>query len=73
MAKSDPDGRLEIKNLPIGRHEFQLWHERAGYLKNIRFRKAAADSKGRVTITIAEGNNVLPDVRIEPTMFKSDD
>lgn len=70
MAKSDNDGRLEIKNLPTGQHKFQLWHERTGYLKNIRVGTATADSKGRVTIAIAAGNNDFPEIRIEPTVFE---
>ena len=38
MAVSGDDGTFEIKNIPAGKHEFQFWHEAAGYLKNVQFK-----------------------------------
>ena len=31
-AATDEKGNFEIKNLPVGKHEFRIWHERPGYL-----------------------------------------
>lgn len=31
-AATNAKGEFEIKNLPVGDHEFRLWHERKGYL-----------------------------------------
>jgi hypothetical protein len=36
-AVTGKDGRFEIRNLPVGTHEFRVWHEARGYLeKKIR-------------------------------------
>ena len=51
---TDKEGNFELKNLPTGELEFQIWHEKAGYL--------VADpkwDKGRVTLTIKAGDNTL--------------
>ena len=32
FAVSDAKGNFEIKNLPAGEFEFQVWQERAGYI-----------------------------------------
>ena len=39
MAVSGEDGTFEIKNIPAGKHEFQFWHEAAGYLKNLKLNR----------------------------------
>jgi hypothetical protein len=69
MAKSDGDGRFTIENLPVGAHVFRLWHERAGYLRNVKSRSLATDSKGRLAVTIREGHNELIDSRLPPHIF----
>lgn len=33
MAVTDAQGRFEIRNLPAGKHEFRIWHERAEFLE----------------------------------------
>ena len=72
MAKSDEHGRFSINNLPTGKHTFQLWHERVGYLKHVQVGPTASDDKGRLTLTISVGDNGLPDVRLLPAMFEDD-
>lgn len=32
-AVSDADGKFEIKDLPAGKHEFKVWHEKGGLLQ----------------------------------------
>ncbi|MCA9042968.1 MAG: carboxypeptidase regulatory-like domain-containing protein [Planctomycetaceae bacterium] len=32
-AVTDAEGRFRIRNLPVGEHEFTIWHERTGYLE----------------------------------------
>lgn len=32
-AKTDERGEFEIRNLPIGEHQFRIWHETQGYLE----------------------------------------
>lgn len=43
-AVSDENGNFEIKNLPVGTHEFLVWHEQAGWLE----KKYAVDIKAGV-------------------------
>ena len=73
MAKTDSDGRFEIKNLPVGQHVFRLWHERNGYLRDIRIGQLATDSRGRLTVTIVKGNNELREVHLAPELFEDRD
>ena len=43
-ALTDKDGKFHIDNLPLGDHEFKIWHERAGYL----------DTKYKVTVAAGD-------------------
>lgn len=73
MASSDTDGRFLIRNLPVGRHTFRLWHERIGYLRDVSVGSRTANSRGQVTITIRRGLNALQDIRLKPTDFDRKD
>ncbi len=55
MAASDAAGKFEIAKLPAGKHEFQLWHERAGYLANAAYPSGKSDRRGRIEVTIPAG------------------
>ena len=44
-AISDENGNFEIKDLPVGTHEFNVWQESAGYLDKM------------YTVNIKDGNN----------------
>lgn len=70
MAKTDANGRFEIKHLPKGEHRFRIWHERVGWLRDVEIGSHRADSRGRVTINIAAERYELPVVRLPPTMFR---
>ena len=56
-AATNAKGEFEIKNLPVGEHEFRLWHERKGYL----------DRKFKVTVKA--GDNELDPVSYELSTF----
>lgn len=65
MAVSAEDGTFEIKNLPVGKLEFQAWQEKAGYLI------AKPDwKKGRFELTIKKGDNDLGDIKVSPKLFE---
>ena len=71
MAASAEDGTFEIANVPTGKHEFQLWHEAAGYLKNVKYKGGAADRRGRAVLTIAAGQTLdLGDIKVPATSLK---
>ncbi|QDT29091.1 hypothetical protein Enr10x_44400 [Gimesia panareensis] len=64
FATSDDTGRFQIRNLPVGEWEFQLWHEKAGYLA------AREDWKrGRLKLKIKPGNNDLGVIKVAPALF----
>jgi len=71
MGASDPNGELTIKNIPAGEWTFQLWHEKAGYLREVKVNGTPTEWKrGRLTIDIKPGENNLGDVRIPASMFE---
>ncbi len=63
MAVSDADGVVEIKNLPVGKHTFQLWQERDGYLNPTGSAKFV---KGKAEIEIKAGMNDLKELKVKP-------
>ncbi|MCS7238136.1 MAG: hypothetical protein NZ899_07695 [Thermoguttaceae bacterium] len=66
MAISRPDGTFEIDKLPAGRHEFQVWQERIGYLQ------VATWPRGRFNVEIKPGTTVdLGTIRLPPALFQT--
>jgi beta-lactamase regulating signal transducer with metallopeptidase domain/protocatechuate 3,4-dioxygenase beta subunit/5-hydroxyisourate hydrolase-like protein (transthyretin family) len=61
FAVSDKTGTAQIKNLPPGKWEFQVWHQRPGYVKNWRM--------GRFTLDVKPGDNDLGTVKLAPSVF----
>lgn len=56
FAISDKDGNFEIKNLPAGEHEFQVWQEKAGYITDVSVDGRSVEwMKGRVKWTVEAG------------------
>ncbi len=71
MATTDAEGRFRIENLPVGEHTFVVWHERAGYLSDAPFDEGArVAERGRLTVTIAAGENDLGAALLAPKRFK---
>jgi plastocyanin len=56
---SAADGKFTIPNLPVGEHEFRVWHERAGYL----------DRKYKVVVK--KGDNTLKPLEIAVDKLKA--
>jgi hypothetical protein len=69
MAVSNPDGCLEIKNLPVGEWTFQFWHEKAGYLSKVSVLASPTDRRGKCTIPIRVGSNDLGPIKLPPSLF----
>ena len=58
-AATDAKGNFTIKNLPVGEHEFRVWHERAGYLDR------------KYTVTVAAGDNSpLAPIEVTPAQLE---
>ncbi|MEN9664900.1 MAG: hypothetical protein RLZZ326_1263 [Planctomycetota bacterium] len=70
-AISAADGSFEIKNLPAGDIELQLWHEKAGYIGEMSVKgKAEKIAKGRKKIKVAAGDNDLGEMVLDANLFK---
>ena len=68
MAVSNTVGKLQIKNLPVGAHNFRLWHELTGLVKEAkRGGKVEKIEKGWLTVEIKPGENDLGEFVIKPT------
>ncbi len=64
MAISETDGSFHIMMIPPGLHEFQLWHERVGYLNTPQW------PRGRFEIDIKPGVTTdLGTIRLSPQIF----
>jgi hypothetical protein len=70
MAVTAPDGTFEIENLPTGELEFQFWHEKAGYVREVNVEgKPAEWKRGRATLSIKPGENDLGVVKVPASLF----
>jgi hypothetical protein len=63
-ATSDVTGVFRIAGLPIGKWEFQAWHERAGYLSTPQW------PKGRFEVEIRPEANDLGTIVFAPSKFE---
>lgn len=70
-AVTRADGTFELKDLPTGDLEFQVWHEKSGF-----YLRTPAWEKGRFTLTIKAGDNTLSAdgaaIKISPEVFQRD-
>ena len=64
FAVTDAEGKFSIPKLPAGEWEFQLWHEKVGFLE-----AKPAWAKGRFKFTIKAGTNDLGTVKVPASVF----
>ena len=71
MAVSNEKGEFEIKNIPAGEHEFQLWQEKSGYVGNVEGKGAKFNKRGRADIQVEDGGVVdLGEIQVPAALFK---
>jgi len=64
---STAEGKLTLRNLPVGKHTIVLWHERGGFItKGKRGDKPREWTKGRITLEIKPSENDLGEFLIKP-------
>ena len=70
-AAADKNGLVEIKNLPAGELEFQVWQEKAGYISKVKLDGTSAEwLRGRTKVTIEAGKTAdLGDVLVDSSLF----
>lgn len=59
-AVTDKEGKFSIPNLPVGEHEFRVWHERKGYLDR------------KYAVKVQKGDNALKTMEIKIDDLKGD-
>ena len=64
-AVSQPDGTFEIKNLPVGKFDFQVRHDSGYITKPTVNGKQVEWQKGIATLPIKAGDNDLGEIRIK--------
>jgi len=64
FAVTNEGGEFKIENLPPGRWEFQVWHERKGNLETGDWKS------GRFTLEIKPGENDLGIIKLDPKVFE---
>jgi hypothetical protein len=70
FAVSAADGTFEIKDVPNNALlEYQLWHEKTGYLGNLKFEGGVVDAKGRFKLTAAK-NTDLGEIKVDAKVLK---
>ncbi len=57
------DGTFRIPKLPVGKLEFQVWHEKIGYLSTPEWKK------GRFKMTVKPGINDLGAIKIDAALL----
>lgn len=55
---TDKEGKFALPNLPVGEHEFRVWHERPGYIEK------------KYKIVVKSGENVLKPLEVKADSLK---
>lgn len=67
---SGEDGSFEIKNLPAGEQQIVLWHQKPGYLRDLKVGKLKADRKGTLKVTVPAGETLdLGTIEVTPDVL----
>lgn len=71
VAVTGTNGKLTIKNIPVGTWTFQFWHERPGYVREVTIGgKKTEWVRGRTELTIKKGSNDLGIIKLAPSVFE---
>ena len=71
MAVTDKDGKFEIKNLPAGKLTLKVWHEKAGYIQEVKLDgKTAKWKRGRYALNVKDGKDMEHEYIVDPKAFK---
>lgn len=70
-ASSDADGRLTIRDIPIGKRAFVVWHERCGFVKRaVQAGQPIEWTDGIMPCTIKSGENGLGEFALAPEQLR---
>ncbi len=57
------DGKFSLENIPVGKHEFAIWHEKSGWVDTKEW------PKGKFEFEIKAGTNDLGEVKLPVKLF----
>jgi hypothetical protein len=57
------DGKFKLENIPVGKHEFAVWHEKCGWVDTKSW------PKGKFELEIKAGENNLDVIKLDPKLF----
>ena len=73
VAITDKDGNFEIKNVPAGEWNFQFWHEKAGYMRDLQVPEKKVGRRGEVELVFEDGKTMdLGELKFDVGKFKTD-
>lgn len=70
LAKSDETGALVMRDVPAGKHNFVIWHERVGRVLEIPAKLGTTAANGLHLIRIAEESEESVRVPLKPKIFR---
>ena len=75
VTVTDGDGHFELPELPVGEWTFRAWHERIGWIKDVRRETTQGERKkeqwrnGRFTAAVKPGGTVIDRVVLRSKLF----
>ena len=67
VAISDADGKITLKDVPAGKWRFRAWHEKAGYVQEVKLGgKTAKWRRGRFDVAVKSGSTTDLGVAVIP-------
>ena len=71
MAVTDKDGKFEIKNLPAGKLTLKVWHEKSGYVQEVKLDgKTEKWKRGRYILNVKDGKDLEQEYIVDPKAFE---
>ncbi|MFM8636036.1 MAG: hypothetical protein ACKOEX_14705 [Planctomycetia bacterium] len=69
-AVTKADGSFEIPSVPAGEVELQMWHEKAGFIAEVKVGgKAEKTAKGRKKVKVTASGADLGEMVVDPSLF----
>lgn len=70
IAVTDTTGKFRLENLPAGKLTLKVWHEKVGYLRDVKIDNEPAKwNKGKYQLTLTPGNNEQHVYQVAPSLF----
>lgn len=71
VAVTDANGAFQIEGLPAGKHEFRVWHEKAGFLERKLVVEVTADETTQLDLTFQPDKFAATDVPVRSIVLSA--